>query len=97
MFGTNDNDYYIEQEKTKRALSLALIEACSGSAPILITDSKGKELLIHYKAVKTVSKIKGSESENKIVIVYLDNTVDYLEMSVKEFHEQATGKSNATD
>lgn len=95
MFGNNkrDHELFLEKEKTRRELKVILIKECAGKKPVKITTDSGEDALIQLAGIKSVrQEEKGwyykDKSRDTLLVKYLDESCERLDMTVKNFCDQ---------
>ncbi len=100
MFGNGkfEQALKLEKEKTARDLKIGLIEACAGNKPIKVITDSGEYALVQLTAIKSVrQEEKGwyynAPDRDTLLIKYLDDSWERLDMTVEGFCEQTGYKS----
>lgn len=89
----HESQLALEQEKTKKALSLAMIENSDPTTLRTVTTASGEKAVIHLSLVKSVIQEKkgwyyNDPERDTLLIRYLDGTWERLEMLVEDFASQ---------
>jgi hypothetical protein len=96
MFGkkTREHESALEKEKTNREVKTALIQACAGHEPVQVTTASGEVALIQLRGIKSVRQEKkgwyySDPDRESLLIKYLDDSWERLDMTVASFSEQS--------
>lgn len=89
-----EHESALEKEKTTRELKIALIRACAGQKPVQVTTASGETALIQLRGIKSVRQEEkgwyyGDPDRETLLIKYLDDSWERLDMTVASFCEQS--------
>ena len=100
MFGNSkrEHELKLQKETTARVLKTALINACASNKPVKVTTDSGQIALVQITGIKSVrQEEKGwyynDPSRDTLLIKYLDDSWERLDMKVETFCDQ-TGYSS---